>query len=129
MRNVLFIAPTTYKLPLDNNMTKKFEYLSQVCNLNVVAFANEKKEYKLGNTNLYFYKKTSSRFYNYLKIIIVSLFSISKIINRNRIEIVSFQDPVSSFLSMFIIKLRHKKVKVIVETHGDFIETLNLETP
>ena len=127
MRNVLFIAPTTYKLPLDNNMTKKFEYLSQICNLNVVAFANEKKEYKLGNTNLYFYKKTSSRFYNYLKIIIVSLFSISKIINRNRIEIVSFQDPVSSFLSMFIIKLRHKKVKVIVETHGDFIETLNLE--
>ena len=26
---------------------------------------------------------------------------------------------------MFIIKLRHKKVKVIVEAHGDFIETLN----
>ena len=46
MRNVLFIAPTTYKLPLDNNMTKKFEYLSQICNLNVVAFANEKKEIK-----------------------------------------------------------------------------------
>ena len=44
MRNVLFIAPTTYKLPLDKNMTKKFEYLSQICNLNVVAFANEKKE-------------------------------------------------------------------------------------
>jgi len=58
MKNVLFIAPTTYKLPLDDNMQKKFEFLSQVCKLNVVAFANEKKEIKLENGDLYFYKKT-----------------------------------------------------------------------
>ena len=43
MKNVLFIAPTTYKLPLDKNMRKKFEYLSEISNLNVIAFANEKK--------------------------------------------------------------------------------------
>ena len=49
MKNVLFIAPTTYKLPLDDNMRKKFEYLSQVCNLNVVAFSNEKREINLEN--------------------------------------------------------------------------------
>ena len=68
MKNVLFIAPTTYKLPLDDNMQKKFEYLSQVCNLNVVAFANEKKEISFENASLYFFKKTKSRFYNYFKI-------------------------------------------------------------
>ena len=127
MKSVLFIAPTTYQLPLDNNMKKKFEYLSQVCNLNVVAFANEKKEISFENTSLYFFKKTKSRFYNYFKILIVSLFSISKIIRNNNIEIVCFQDPVSSFLSMLIVKSRHKNVKIIVETHGDFIETLGLE--
>ena len=127
MKNVLFIAPTTYKLPLDNNMQKKFQYLSQVCNLNVVAFANEKKEINFENTSLIFFKKTKSRFYNYFKILIISLFSISKIIRNNNIEIVCFQDPVTSFLSMHIVKLRHKNVKVIVETHGDFIETLGLE--
>lgn len=127
MKNVLFIAPTTYKLPLDDNMQKKFEFLSQVCKLNVVAFANEKKEIKLENGDLYFYKKTSNRFINYFKIIFLSLFSISKIIKRKKIEVVSFQDPVSSFLSMFIIKMKHKNIKVIVETHGDFIETLGLE--
>ena len=127
MKSVLFIAPTTYQLPLDNNMKKKFEYLSQVCNLNVVAFANEKKEINFENTSLYFFKKTKSRFYNYFKILIVSSFSISKIIRNNNIEIVCFQDPVSSFLSMLIVKSRHKNVKIIVETHGDFIETLGLE--
>ena len=127
MKNVLFIAPTTYQLPLDKNMLKKFEHLAQICILNVVAFANKKNEIKLQNTNLYFFKKTKSRFYNYLKIMIVSLFSTSKIIKDNNIEIVCFQDPVSSFLSMLIIKLRHKGLKVIVETHGDFIETLSLE--
>ena len=127
MKSVLFIAPTTYQLPLDNNMKKKFEYLSQVCKLNVVAFATEKKEINFENTSLYFFKKTKSRFYNYFKILIVSLFSISKIIRNNNIEIVCFQDPVSSFLSMLIVKSRHKNVKIIVETHGDFIETLGLE--
>ena len=86
MKNVLFIAPTTYKLPLDDNMQKKFEFLSQVCKLNVVAFANEKKEIKLENGDLYFYKKTSNRFINYFKIIFLSLFSISKIIKRKKIE-------------------------------------------
>ena len=127
MKNVLFIAPTTYNLPLDDNMQKKFEYLSQVCNLNVVAFANEKREISFENARLYFFKKTKNRFYNYFKILIVSLFSISKIIQNNNIEIVCFQDPVSSFLSMLIVKSRYKNVKVIVETHGDFIETLGLE--
>ena len=121
MKNVLFIAPTTYKLPLDDNMRKKFEYLSQVCNLNVVAFANEKREINLENTNLYFFKKTKSRFYNYFKILIVSLFSTSEIIKSNNIEIVCFQDPVSSFFSMLVVKSRHRNVKIIVETHGDFI--------
>ena len=58
MKNVLFIAPTTYKLPLDKNMRKKFEYLSEISNLNVIAFANEKKEINLENANLYFFKKT-----------------------------------------------------------------------
>jgi hypothetical protein len=57
MKNVLFIAPTTYNLPLDDNMQKKFEYLSQVCNLNVVAFANEKREISFENASLYFFKK------------------------------------------------------------------------
>ena len=127
MKNVLFIAPTTYKLPLDNNMKKKFEYLSQVCNLNIIAFANNKKEINLSNSNLYFFKKTKNRFYNYAKIMLVSVFSISKIIKNNDIEVVCFQDPVSSFLSMMIVKLRHKNIKVILETHGDFIETLGLE--
>ena len=102
MKNVLFIAPTTYKLPLDDNMQKKFEFLSQVCKLNVVAFANEKKEIKLENGDLYFYKKTSIRFINYFKRIFLSLFSISKIIKRKKIEVVSFQDPVSSFLSCLL---------------------------
>ena len=106
MKNVLFIAPTTYKVPLDDNMQKKFRYLSEVCKLNVIAFANEKKVIKEENINLYFYRKTSNRFFNYFKIISVSIFSISKIIKREKIEIVSFQDPVSSFLSMLIIKMR-----------------------
>ena len=42
MKNVLFIAPTTYQLPLTENLKKKFITLSEVCNVSVLAFANSK---------------------------------------------------------------------------------------
>ena len=42
MKNVLFIAPTTYQLPLTENLKKKFITLSEVFNFYVLAFATSK---------------------------------------------------------------------------------------
>ena len=38
-------------------MRKKFEYLSEISNLNVIAFANEKKEMNLENANLILFQE------------------------------------------------------------------------
>ena len=127
MKNVLFVAPTTYQIPLTENIEKKFKYLSEICNLHIFAFSNKKNHLKIGDTKLYLYKKVENRILNYLKIFFLSVFMLPSVIKENNIEIISYQDPVSSFFSIFVLRLRNIKTKIIIETHGDFIETLSLE--
>ena len=127
MKNVLFIAPTTYQLPLTENLKKKFITLSEVCNVSVLAFANSKTFLNETYGNFYLNKKIKNRLLNYFRIIQISIFTIYKIIKKENIDIVCFQDPVSSFFSILFLKARRSEVKIIVETHGDFIETLSLE--
>ena len=127
MKNVLFIAPTTYQLPLTENLKKKFITLSEVCNVSVLAFANSKTFLDETYGNFYLNKKIKNRLLNYFRIIQISIFTTYKIIKKENIDIVCFQDPVSSFFSILFLKARGVEVKIIVETHGDFIETLSLE--
>ena len=127
MKNVLFIAPTTYQLPLTENLKKKFITLSEVCNVSVLAFANSKTFFNETYGNFYLNKKIKNRLINYFRIIQISIFTTHKIIKKENIDIVCFQDPVSSFFSILFLKIRRAEVKIVVETHGDFIETLSLE--
>ena len=127
MKNVLFIAPTTYQLPLTDNLKKKFITLSEVCNVSVLAFANSKTFLNETYGNFYLNKKIKNRLINYFRIIQISIFTTHKIIKKENIDIVCFQDPVSSFFSILFLKVRRAEVKIVVETHGDFIETLSLE--
>ena len=127
MKNVLFIAPTTYQLPLTENLKKKFLTLSEVCNVTVLAFANSKTFLNETYGNFYLNKKIKNRLINYFRIIQISIFTTHKIIKKENIDIVCFQDPVSSFFSILFLKVRRAEVKIVVETHGDFIETLSLE--
>ena len=127
MKNVLFIAPTTYQLPLTENLKKKFITLSEVCNVSVLAFANSKTFLNETYGNFYLNKKIKNRLLNYFRIIQISIFTTYKIIKKENIDIVCFQDPVSSFFSILFLKARRTEVKIIVETNGDFIETLSLE--
>ena len=127
MKNVLFIAPTTYQLPLTENLKKKFITLSEVCNVSVLAFGNSKTFLNETYGNFYLNKKIKNRLINYFRIIQISIFTTHKIIKKEIIDIVCFQDPVSSFFSILFLMVRRSEVKIIVETHGDFIETLSLE--
>ena len=127
MKNVLFIAPTTYQLPLTENLKKKFITLSEVCNVSVLAFANSKTFFNETYGSFYLNKKIKNRLINYFRIIQISIFTTHKIIKKENIDIVCFQDPVSSFFSILFLKVRRAEVKIVVETHGDFIETLSLE--
>ena len=126
-KNVLFVSPTFYNLPLTDNIVKKHKYLDEIANVTVLAFSNQKKFFKESDTNFYFSKKIDSRIFNYFKILLISYFQIPKLINKHNIEIVTFQDPITSFLGVYKIKKNFKNIKIVLESHGDFINTLELE--
>ena len=104
-KNVLFFSPTFYELPFNENIKKKYDNLSEVANVTVLAFSNQKKIHTESETTFYLNKKNKSRIFNYLKIFFVSYFQIPKLISQYEIEIVTFQDPITSFLGVYKISM------------------------
>ena len=127
MNNVLFVSPTVYSNPISKDIQKKFQSLSKVCNPIVFAFSEEKSSSFVEGVGTILNKKNKNRFLNYLKIIFLFLFRIPKIIKDQNIEIVCLQDPITGFFAVLSLKIRKFPVKIIVETHGDFIDTIGLE--
>ena len=126
-KNVLFVSPTFYQLPLTENIIKKHQYLDEVANVTVLAFSNQKIAFQESKTNFYLSKKVNSRILNYLKILLISYFQIPKLIKKHNVEIVTFQDPITSFIGVYKIKKNFRNIKIVLESHGDFINTLELE--
>ncbi len=127
MNKVLFISPTVYSNPVTKDIQKKFQSLSKVCNPTVFAFSEEKFNSVVEGVETIFNKKNKNRFFNYLKIIFLFFFEIPKIVKDQNIEIVCLQDPITGFFTIFSLKIRKLPVKIVVETHGDFINTIGLE--
>ena len=127
MNKVLFVSPTVYSNPISKDIEKKFQSLSKACNPIVFAFSEEKSSSFIEGVGTILNKKNKNRFLNYLKIIFLFLFRIPKIVKDQNIEIVCLQDPITGFFAVLSLKIRKFPVKIIVETHGDFIETIGLE--
>ncbi len=127
MNKVLFISPTTYSYPITKDIQKKFQSLSKVCNPIVYAFSEEKFSSSIEGVEAIFNKKNKNRFLNYLKIIFLFFFKIPKIVKDQNIDIVCLQDPITGFFTVISLKVRRLSVKIVVETHGDFIDTIGLE--
>ena len=127
MNKVLFVSPTVYSNPVPKDIQKKFQSLSKVCNPIIFAFSEKKFSSTIEGVETIFNKKNKNRFLNYLKIIYLYFFKIPKIVKNQNIEIVCLQDPITSFFSILSLKIRKSSVKVVVETHGDFIDTIGLE--
>ena len=127
MNKVLFISPTVYSNPITKDIQKKFQSLSKVCNPTVFAFSEEKFNSVVEGVETIFNKKNKNRFFNYLKIIFLFFFEIPKIVKDQNIEIVCLQDPITGFFTIFSLKIRKLPIKIVVETHGDFINTIGLE--
>lgn len=127
MNKVLFVAPTKYNYPLNEDLKSKFVTLSEICKPFIFAFSDKKKTTTLGNTDFIFHKKLENRLLNYLKIIYLFAFSVPKIVKQHHIDIICLQDPVTSYFAIKSLKLRNSNVKIVLESHGDFIETIALE--
>ena len=117
MKNVLFVSPTYYELPLNDNLKKKYKFLSDVANIFVFAFSDKKSFFKNNKTHFYLFKKNNIRILNYIKILYLTNFQIFRIIKDNKIDIVTFQDPITSFVGIRKLKKNHKDIKIVLESH------------
>ena len=54
-------------------------------------------------------------------------FKVPVIVKNQNIEVICLQDPITGFFVILSLKIRKLKVKIVVETHGDFIDTIGLE--
>tara|TARA_B100000941_G_scaffold228583_1_gene170894 strand:- start:613 stop:1746 length:1134 start_codon:yes stop_codon:yes gene_type:complete len=127
MNKVLFISPTTYPNPITKDIQIKFKSLSKVCNPIVFAFSDKKSSSSMEGVETIFNKKYKNRFLNYLKIISLFFFKIPDIVKNQNIKIICLQDPITGFFVILSLKIRKLPVKIVVETHGDFIDTISLE--
>ena len=127
MNKVLFVAPTKYNYPINEDLKNKFITLSDICEPFIFAFSDKKITNIVGNTSFIFHKKLGYRLLNYLKVIYLFVFSVPKTVKQHHIDIVCFQDPVTSYFAIKSLKLRNSNVKIVLESHGDFIETIALE--
>ena len=127
MNKVLFISPTTYPNPITKDIQIKFKSLSKVCHPIVFAFSDKKSSSSMEGVETIFNKKYKNRFLNYLKIISLFFFKIPDIVKNQNIKIICLQDPITGFFVILSLKIRKLPVKIVVETHGDFIDTISLE--
>ena len=56
----------------------------------------------------------------YLKFYFFSIFKLNNFINENNITIVSAKDPISALNPVLLKTLFKKKIKIIIENHGNF---------
>jgi len=127
MKKLLFFGPTFYNQPLNDNLRKKYKYLSEIAKIYVVAFSDSSYEAEVDETSFKLYKKNKFRLLNYFKIYFISYFQLPKLVEQFQIDVVAFQDPITSYFGIRKLKKQNKNIKIVLETHGDFINTLELE--
>ena len=93
MKKLLFFGPTFYDQPLNDNLRKKYKYLSEIAKIYVVAFSESRYKGEVDETSFMFYKKNKFRLLNYFKIYLISYFQLPKLVNQFEIDVVAFQDP------------------------------------
>jgi glycosyltransferase involved in cell wall biosynthesis len=128
---VCFVAGAVYKFPLDSTTEKKFRELSVLGELVVVAFAQSWRPRVLkGNATFILLPRPWPSATKYPVLVAVgTLTTVSVLLRRGPTVIVaqSPYDGVPAALAKMIGRLLGRQVALVVESHGDFRESLFLE--
>jgi glycosyltransferase involved in cell wall biosynthesis len=120
MKNVLFISTRDYDLSLDDTtLEKKFNGLSK--GMNVFVLARGKGNQEKYGAKFYLIPKIGTVFW-----MILAVFKGAGIIRKEKIGVVISQAPLFDGLVSIILKWI-SRVKVIVEVHSDWIESLFMQ--
>ena len=122
---VLFFSTTSYAEPIQDSISKKFNTLEELATLKIFAYSADKESSYPGSSIFHLFNRPNNRFIRYIKTIFITL-----IIMRghfSKADIVVIQDPILAGFVLLSLKGLSSKPKLVVESHGDFIETITLE--
>tara|TARA_Y100000310_G_scaffold343301_1_gene450260 strand:- start:9858 stop:11858 length:2001 start_codon:yes stop_codon:yes gene_type:complete len=130
-KSIIFLGTTSYSYPLNNTQEKKFSTLSQYHDTSVIAFYNKAKfkTFKKG-ANFYLLPHLPSRALRFLSLILIGPILALRLAKRDKITFLVAQDPHQGFvaaLSKSLGRLTGKKIKLIVENHGDFERSIFIQ--
>ena len=123
-RNLLFYGTTDYGEELSNSDRNKFKELSGGFKNIFVLSQGNKNNIINEFVKIYYLKKTSSQFLNYLNFYFLNFMFFKRFITENRIDIVSAKDPISALIPTVIKKITKSDFKLIIEHHGNFLDLL-----
>ena len=123
-RNLLFYGTTDYGEELSNSDRNKFKELSGGFKNIFVLSQGNKNNIINEFVKIYYLKKTSSQFLNYLSFYFLNFMFFKRFITENHIDIVSAKDPISALIPTVIKKITKSDFKLIIEHHGNFLDLL-----
>lgn len=128
---ICFVGQVVYKTPLNRTEKKRLKVLSELAEVNTIAFSNSLRPHILRNEAT-IYLLPGPR-YAPLKCFIQAILGyglLMSLIFRNRIEIMIAQSPVDGFvcaLAKRTAELLGRKVALVIENHGDYMESIFLQ--
>ena len=118
--NLLFLGTTNYGFELSKSDESKFRELNDKFNIYVFTYGIFENEIDFKYVKIKYLKKPRSLILGYLKFYFFSIFKLNNFINENNITIVSAKDPISALNPVLLKTLFKKKIKIIIENHGNF---------
>ena len=118
--NLLFLGTTDYGFELSKSDQNKFKELNTKFNIYVFTFGKRVNEIDFGIVKIKYLKLPKSLLYKYIKFYFLSIFKLNKFINENNITIVSAKEPIAALNPVLLKIIFRKKIKIIIENHGDF---------
>ena len=118
--NLLFLGTTDYGFELSESDQNKFKELNTKFNIYVFTFGKRVNEIDFGIVKIKYLKLPKSLVYKYVKFYFFSILKLNKFINENNITIVSAKEPIAALNPVLLKIIFRKKIKIIIENHGDF---------
>jgi glycosyltransferase involved in cell wall biosynthesis len=128
---VCFLGSARYTRPLEPTSEKKFRSLSGLGEMFVIGFSADFKSHRFTEyAHFYLLPQLAFPVLRYLELFVVGQILIGWLIVRYGIQVVVAQSPYEGFVAALALKIAGcfgYAVRLVVEVHGDFEESLFLQ--
>lgn len=128
---VCFLGGTRYSRPLNETSKKKFLLLAELGKIFVIGFSHKLRPYCFKeHAHFYLMPQLPLPFLRYIEMFIIGIILTLWLIFRYSVQVLIAQSPYEGFIAAIAKKIANwfeRKVVLIIESHGDFEESVFLQ--